>query len=303
MSSLGSAALSSVTFDYVRQLVYDHSAIVLDDDKQYLVSTRLRPVLQKHDEKDVEQLVRRLRAGRATEIIEDVVDALTTNETLFFRDQHPFDALAQTLIPEAMERNQTTRSLFIWSAAASTGQEAYSVLMTIKERIPELANWNLRLVCTDISKTALNRAQEGRYSEHEMSRGLPPLLRNRYFERDAKHYRAVASLRAVPEFRQLNLTAPWYGLPRFDIVLLRNVLIYFDQKTREGIFTQLARFTKPGGAVLLGGAETNGPAGFERRMVGRTLVFERAESGVSKKLGQQGFRKKLGGNNANSHCR
>jgi chemotaxis protein methyltransferase CheR len=204
-----------------------------------------------------------------------VVDALTINETSFFRDAHPFEALRTHILPELIEKRRASRTLRIWCAACSSGQEPYSVALTIKEHFPELAGWRVELVGTDLSPTMLDRAREGRYSRLEVNRGLPARLLVKYFEQDGTDYRIDDSVRRMVTFRPHNLASPWPSLPQTDVVFMRNVLIYFGLETKREILTKVKRVLRPDGYLLLGGAETTVHVDdtFTRTPIGRTTFY------------------------------
>jgi chemotaxis protein methyltransferase CheR len=249
--------LSELDSSYVRELARSHAAIVLDEDKEYLIEARLRPVVRQTGARSIAELVAMLRQGRQTHLRDLVIDALTTNETSWFRDGHPFVALRDHILPELIAARQAVRSLTIWCAAASTGQEPYSVAILIRERFPELAGWRLRIVATDISHTALEQARAGLYGELEIRRGMPASLTARYFEQVGAKFRLAEQVRAMVELRTLNLAREWAAVPRCDLVLLRNVMIYFDPVTKAQILDRMAdRVLRPDGALVLGAAES-----------------------------------------------
>ena len=185
-----------------------------------------------------------------------VVEAMTTNETFFFRDRAPFDLFRDVLLPEAMARRAAQRRLRIWCAAASTGQEPYSLAMMLHEAAPRLAGWTVDLVATDLSTEVLEKARAGLYSHFEVQRGLPVQLLIKHFEPVGEQWRIAAPLRQMVDFRPLNLLQPFDGLGSFDIVYCRNVLIYFDAATKGDVLARISASLSPDGAVLLGAAET-----------------------------------------------
>ena len=185
-----------------------------------------------------------------------VVEAMTTNETSFFRDNHPFEALRTELIPAAMKRNAGVRRLSVWSAASSTGQELYTIAMVLDTTFPQLAGWSVNLYGTDLSTDVLARARAGRFSPLEVNRGLPAPMLVKYFERSGSEYEIDSKLRKWTKFDQMNLAEPWPALPLFDVVFCRNVLIYFDIPVRKKILEKIRRTLAPGGCLILGAAET-----------------------------------------------
>jgi chemotaxis protein methyltransferase CheR len=242
-------------FDFVRRLLRERSAIVLDEGKQYLVEARLAPLVRQHNLGSITELVARLRAAGGNGLHLEVVEALVTNETSFFRDHHPFEALRKEVIPELMRRRASERRLHIWCAASSTGQEPYSLAMLLREHFPELARWQVTLRASDLSRDTLARAREGRYNQVEVNRGLPATLLLKYFQQHGTSWQLNAGIRAMVEFQQLNLAQPWPPLPPVDLVLMRNVMIYFDVPTKRTILGRVARLLRPDGYLLLGGAE------------------------------------------------
>lgn len=243
-------------FDYIRRLVQERCAIALDDGKEYLVESRLTPLVKQLNLGSISELVARLRHQPNNGLPRQVVEAMVTTESSFFRDNHPFEALRKTVLPDLLRLRQAERQLNIWCAACSHGQEPYSVAMLLREHFPELATWNVSLLATDISRDALARARAGRYNQVEANRGLPASLLVRYFEQHGTDWQIQSSLRGKVEFRELNLAQPWPTLPRMDLIMIRNVMIYFDIPTKKSILGRLARLLKPDGYLLLGGAET-----------------------------------------------
>jgi chemotaxis protein methyltransferase CheR len=271
--------ISQVEFDYLRQLVRNCSAIEIDADKQYLAELRLSPLLPESNASSVQELLARLRTQQFGGLHRRVVDAMTNNETWFFRDFHPFQALETHIIPEMITRRETQRQLNIWSAASSTGQEAYSVAMILRERFA-IPQWRFSILATDISERVLNRAQTGIYSQQEVNRGLPARMLANYFQRNATNWELQRHVREMVTFRMLNLSTPWNSIPPVDILLLRNVLIYFDIPTRKRIFAWARRTLRPDGYMLLGAAETtlNVDDNFERVQFGNTVCYRQRQS-------------------------
>lgn len=243
-------------FEYVCRVVRDRSAVVLEPGKEYLVESRLSPLAREMQLESVAQLIDRLRAGGDPGLLTRVVEAMVTNETSFFRDRTPFDSLQRAILPRLIRQRQSERRLNIWSAACSTGQEPYSVAMLIREHFPELLDWNLTLVATDLSTEVLDRARAGLYNQAEVNRGLPISLLMKYFTQQGTQWGLTDPVRRMVSFRELNLTRAWPALPRMDVVMMRNVMIYFDIPTRKDILSRVARLLHPDGYLLLGGAET-----------------------------------------------
>ncbi len=242
-------------FERIRKLVYERAAIVLEPGKEYLVEARLAPVAQAHGFVSVNDLCRAVDRHCA-QLLAEIVEVMTTNETSFFRDQYPFEALKQTILPDLVQQRAPQRRLRIWCAACSSGQEPYSIAMLIDEHFPLLASWNVSIYATDISKAVLARARAGRFSQLEVSRGLSPAQLARYFVRDGVDWELKPSFRRRVRFEELNLAGRWPILERFDLVLLRNVLIYFDQPTKIAILTRVQQQLAGDGLLMLGGSET-----------------------------------------------
>jgi len=262
-------------FEYLQDLLHRHSAIVLSEDKHYLVEARLAPIARDLGLATVEEVVREVQKGADRGLQERVVEAMTTNETSWFRDIRPFDALRDVIFPEIIERNRATRTLSIWSAACSTGQELYSIALLLDEHFPEVEHWHLELLGTDLNNTVVERARAGSFSGLEINRGLPAKMIALHFRRDGANFVISDRVRAQVRFERRNLAEPWTGLSRFDLILLRNVLIYFDQPTKKRILEAAGRQLADGGHLALGGAES--PLGitdvFTPRIVGGATFY------------------------------
>lgn len=248
-------SLSPTEADFVRKLVYDRSAIVLDESKEYLIKSRLESLALETGHESIDALLGETRRGTVG-LESKVVEALTTNETSFFRDVAPFECLKKNLLPKVLEKRQTSRSLTIWCAACSTGQEPYSISMLLHEHFPNLADWNVRIFGTDISDQVLERARSGRYRQLEVNRGLPATMLIKYFTRSGTQWEVVEHVRKRVEFSNLNLIGEWKLSRRPDIVFLRNVLIYFDVPTKRKILERVAREMIRDGGLFLGASET-----------------------------------------------
>ncbi len=267
--------ISVPEFEYLRKLLRDNAAIVLDGDKQYLAESRLAPLLTKEGFSSVQNMLAQMRVRPSAELHRKVLDAMTNNETWFFRDGDPFEALRTTLLPELIQRRQNERKLTIWSAAASSGQEIYSTAMMIRERFPGLLAWNLNLLATDISAKVLQRAEQGRYTQLEVNRGLPIQLLTKYFEQRGIEWEISAAVRRMVTFRLMNLAEPWLQVQPTDLIFLRNVMIYFDVQTKRKILDRVARTLAPDGYLFLGCAETtlNLSDAFERVQCGKMFCY------------------------------
>ena len=249
--------ISQSDFEFVRKLLYQRSAMALGDNKAYLVEARLSDLIQNGDCDNFAELMERLRSRRDRRHEDLVVEAMTINETWFYRDSHPFEALRETILPRLIEERAATRRLNIWCAASSTGQEPYSVAMLLHRHFPDVAhNWKVSFVATDISQDALAAARRGLYGRHEVARGLPDDLRARYFSPDGDRWQLDKTIRDMVRFEQLNLAGPWPLMDRLDLVMIRNVLIYFDLETKRDIFRRIRQLMQPWGYMMLGAAET-----------------------------------------------
>jgi chemotaxis protein methyltransferase CheR len=263
------AELTPADFDLIRGLVRQQSAIVLEQDKHYLIETRLQMLAKSDGLPGVEALMAEVRAGKRHA---RVVEAMTTNETSFFRDLLPFEAFRKLVLPELTAKRAAERRLRIWCAACSTGQEPYSVAMLLREHSPGLKDWNVQLLASDLATSVLERARRAVFNQLEVNRGLPAPLLLKYFHKDGAQWLLKDEIRAMVEFQQMNLIAPWPALPQMDVVFLRNVLIYFDVEIKRQILARVRRLLRPDGFLFLGGAETtlNLDDAFER------VPFERS---------------------------
>lgn len=272
-----STTMSSETYAYVRDLVYKRSAIVLEVGKEYLVEARLGPVARQAGLPSIDELAQKLRSDERSALVTQVVEAMTTNETSFFRDVHPFESLKTKILPELIAARASTRSLRIWCAAASTGQEPYSIAMILKEHFPQLETWNVQIVATDINSTVLARARSGVFRPLEVNRGLPAPMLVKYFEREGADWRIKAGVRSLVSFQELNLLdAQWPIFGPQDAVFIRNVLIYFDVPTKRQILGRIRKLLRPDGYLFLGGAETtvNIDDEYQSTRVGQSLCYQ-----------------------------
>jgi chemotaxis protein methyltransferase CheR len=268
-------ALPADDFAYLARLMHERAAIVLESGKEYLALSRLDPLAREMGG-SVADLVSRLRLDASeSPLHERVLDALTTNETTFFRDLEPFESLRRTVLPELIERRARTRTLSIWSAGCSSGQEPYSIAMSIREHFPELSTWTLSILGTDISPTMLERARRGRYGQLEVNRGLPAHLLVRHFTRVGVEWEIEESIRRMVRFQRRNLITEWRGLPPFDLVFMRNVMIYFDVESKRDVLAHMHQQVAANGYLLLGSSETTYHLSdsFERQLDGRTAWY------------------------------
>lgn len=274
--------ISTPEFDYLRSLVRAQAGILIDPGKEYLVESRLQPLCRREGLASFDELVKKLRAPLAQGLAQKVVDAMTTNETTFFRDVEPFEVLRKFVLPTLIESRKATRRLSIWYAASSTGQEPYSVSMLIQEHFPQLLSWDLQQLATDISPTVLARAREGRYGQVEMNRGLPATYLVKYFNKLGNDWQLKDSVRKMVRFEELNLVKPWPAMGHVDIVMIRNVMIYFDVDAKRQILGRIRSMLRPDGYMFLGGAETtmNLDDGFVREQYDRAGCY-RPKSAVA----------------------
>jgi chemotaxis protein methyltransferase CheR len=249
-------SLAAADFDYIRDVVRRHSAIVLEPGKEYLVESRLVPLARKEGEQSIASLVAKMRAERTGALTGRVVDAMTTNETSFFRDNHPFDAMVKHVLPELVRARATERRLSIWCGASSSGQEPYTLTMLLKDVLTAHPGWSANLLATDLSAEMLERTKAGVYTQLEVNRGLPVAMLVRHFDKVGTQWQVKPELRAMVKTRPLNLAVPFPPIGTFDVVFLRNVLIYFDAPTKKAVLQRVRQVLRPDGYLFLGGAET-----------------------------------------------
>jgi chemotaxis protein methyltransferase CheR len=268
--------ISPTDFDFVRAMVRKESAIALEPGKEYLVESRLTTLARQIGLVTADQLIEEVRRKPDNGLRYKIVEAMTTNETSFFRDVAPFDALREHVLPDLIARRAEQKALRIWCGAASTGQEPYSLAMLIREHFPALASWRVEIVATDISREVLDRARTGRYSQLEVNRGLPASMLVKYFEKEGIAWRVKAPLRDMITFREMNLIGNWTGVDNADIVMMRNVLIYFDVTIKKQILANVRRILRADGYFMLGSAEStmNIDDKYKRVSVGRTSCYQ-----------------------------
>jgi chemotaxis protein methyltransferase CheR len=248
--------MTAQDFQVICKLLQERSAIVLEAGKEYLVETRLAPIMHELQLNSIAELIAQLRCQPGNGLYRQVVEAMVTTESSFFRDHHPFEDLRKVVIPDLIERRRDERRLHIWCAASSTGQEPYSLALLIREHFPQLVGWRISLLASDLSRQVLDRARAGRYRQIEVNRGLPAALLVKYFEQHGTDWQLKPAIRSMVDFQEINLAQAWPALPRLDLVLIRNVMIYFDVETKKAILGRLSRVLRPDGYLLLGGAET-----------------------------------------------
>jgi len=242
-------------YEYLRKFLKDHSGLDLSAEKHYLIESRLLPLARKSGLDGIGELVQKLKAGSAV-FVSQVVEAMTTNETFFFRDKVPFDHFREVIMPELLQARANRKSVRIWCAAGSTGQEPYSLAMCLKEMNAALSGWRVEILATDLSQDVLEKSKAGIYSQFEVQRGLSIQMLVKYFKQTGELWQINADMRAMVHHRQLNLLHDFSQLGAFDVIFCRNVLIYFDQERKVNIFNRLARATEPDGFLVLGAAET-----------------------------------------------
>ncbi|KAA0685427.1 CheR family methyltransferase [Azospirillum brasilense] len=243
-------------FDMFSTLLKQRSGLVLTRDKAYLLESRLMPVARKWNMKGLEELASSVRTRKDEALLRDITEAMTTNESSFFRDQKPFDQFKQIVLPRLLEARSAKRSIRIWSAACSSGQEAYSLAMLLNDDAAKLAGWRIEIVGTDISAEMVERSKSGIYTQFEVQRGLPIQMLVKHFKQQGDKWQISQQLRQMASFREFNLLGDLSGLGQFDIVFCRNVLIYFDQPTKTKVLEAIARQMPQDGVLYLGGAET-----------------------------------------------
>ncbi len=250
-------AIQPQDFTFLTGLIREQAGIVLDAGKEYLIESRLMPLAKQMGIATLADLTSALRKTPKGELAERVIDAMTTNETTFFRDFFPFEALRLHLIPELLKKRSANKELNFWCGAASSGQESYSIAMMMLEHFPQVAlDWKFQYFSTDISKEMLDRCRKGAYTQVEVNRGLPALLLAKYFAPAEGNWYISDKVKRLVQFRPLNLLDPLPPMPPMDIVFMRNVLIYFDVEVKKAILAKVRKILKPDGYLFLGGAET-----------------------------------------------
>lgn len=274
MSTNSVTQISPDNYALLQTQVYRDSGIVLDDSKIYLVESRLAAIVEQEQLGTLNDLCALLKATGSPALRQKVVEAMTTNETLFFRDPPAFEALSETVLPELLERRRSMRRLSIWSAAASSGQEAYSIAMTLLEK--DLAGWQIRILGTDLNARVLDRARKGRYMQIEVNRGLPENYRRKYFRPEGSEWQLCDEVRRMVEFQTFDLRQSAAALGQFDLVLCRNVLIYFDVDTKKTILREIRGCLGDGGYLLLGCAENtfNLDHHFTQKIIGKAAFYQ-----------------------------
>jgi chemotaxis protein methyltransferase CheR len=273
------AAITDENYGFLQKYVYTASGIVLDASKLYLIESRLAPLVRVERLKSLDELCQQIRVDSTSLLSRKVVEAMTTNETLFFRDVVTFDALRKAVIPRLMKAKTPGRKLSIWSAASSTGQEAYSTAMMLLEM--GIRPDEVEILGTDLSEQVLDRARKGRFLQIEVNRGLPSNFLLKYFRQDGLEWQIDESVRKMVKFRYMDLRGDTRGLAPFDLVMCRNVLIYFDVETKKSILGNIHRILNPAGTLLLGCAETiiNLHEGFTTETVEGAITYRSRKAG------------------------
>lgn len=253
-------------FDVYRQLLLDQSGLDLTQDKTYLLESRLKPVAKKWGYPTLEMMTMALNGVPEPGLINDIVEAMTTNETSFFRDGKPFESFEKHILPYLAQTRAKAKNLRIWCAASSSGQEPYSLAIALKELQPQLPNWKIQILATDISEEILQQAAEGRYTQFEVQRGLPVQLLMKYFKQDDDKWQLDESIRSMVTFYRLNLIEDMRKLDMFDIVFCRNVLIYFNEETKRTVIENMLEHMEPDGFMVLGSSES--PLGITDKIKG-----------------------------------
>lgn len=268
--------LSQAQFDFICQVVRQHSGIVLGDDELFLMETQIMPVARHFGFNNVSDMISEMQGKRRLDIENEITEILIPSDTCFFRDVHPFNALKTDVIPELIRLRSTERSLAIWCGACSTGQEPWSIAMILHDQFPQLLDWNLEIIATDYSEDLLERAREGVYNQLEINRGLPVQMLTKFFTHDRIAWRLKDRLRQTVQYRQLNLLHPWHELQKMDLVFMRNVLSYFDLPTKQAILTQVRNQLKPDGYLFLGADEstTDIDTSFQSQTVGQASYYQ-----------------------------
>ena len=267
------AVIDPKNYKFLQEHVYSHSGIVLEGDKHYLFECRLAPIVRQLGLESIDDLCALIQLSHHPEVGHHVVEAMTTNETYFFRDLSQYDAIRTVLLPRLIEDRGDTKKLRFWSAASSTGQEAYSLAMLLIEA--GLSNWNIQILGTDFSSQVVERARSGRYQQIEVNRGLPATLLIKHFRRSGTDWRLSDQVRRMVSFETIDLRRSMRALGPFDLVFCRNVMIYFDATTKMNILKELHGTMFRGGWLLLGGAETafGVEEYFEKLTVGNATVY------------------------------
>jgi len=278
--------MNSQDFQLFGDIVRERSGLVLTEEKVYLLESRLVPLARRRGLDSLEDLAEEVRRHRDERVLSEITEAMTTNETFFFRDNKPFDTFKNVVLPRLLETRASQKSLRIWNAACSTGQEPYSLAMLLKEEAAKMAGWRVEIMATDISDEVLEKAKAGLYSQFEVQRGLPIQLMVKYFQQVGEMWQIDSSMRAMVKFQKKNLLEDLNSLGKFDVVFCRNVLIYFDQPTKSQVLGKISNIMANDGALFLGGAETVlGICDDFKPVDGQKGVYTSANNGLLAKAG------------------
>ena len=269
-------SLGAENFAFLRAMVRKEIGIVVDADRDYVAEARLSRLAAQEGFGSVEELIEDYRA-RPVPLHEKVLDAMTNNETWFFRDLQQFEAIRDVMLPHVIAARSPRRRLVLWSAACSTGQEPYSLAMLLRQHFPALLSWDVHIFATDYSSVALAKAESGLYSQLEIERGSPGAMLSRFFSRNGPHWLIAPEIRRMVRFRQINLTRPWRAAPFADLILLRNVLIYFDDPTRMAVVRAAREHLADDGYLLVGAAESilDVDSGLRMEQINKTCCYRR----------------------------
>ncbi len=264
-------------FRFFSTLVKESSGIALTKGKEYLLESRLNELARVLGMKDINELYKKAKFNPTPKLKEQIIEAMTTNETYFFRDQHPFEALKSNIIPELIEVRKSKKQLKFWSAACSTGQEPYSIAIILEEHFPNIKTWRREIIASDISQQAIDKGRDGRFTQVEVNRGLPIQLLIKYFKQQGAFWMIDPKLKKMIRFKKLNLMGPLIGINNIDVIMCRYVLIYFDQETKKAILNKLVKVLNPGGYLFLGATETpvGLPTNMKRRTFGRATCWQK----------------------------
>ena len=270
-------------FELIAEILKDRSGLALNKEKAYLLESRLNPVARKWNFSGFDELAQVIRTKKDEALLVDVTEAMTTNESFFFRDQKPFDQFSTIVLPHLLEARASRRSIRIWSAACSSGQEPYTLAMLLKEQANKLAGWRVEIIATDLSNEILDKAKDGLYSQFEVQRGLPISLLVKNFTQVGERWQIDDSLRRMVKFQKLNLLGNLSSLGKFDVVFCRNVLIYFDTPTKTRVLDAISEMLPLDGFFYLGGAETVlGTSDRFQIMPGNRGIYSLAKDGGEK---------------------
>ena len=265
----------NINYKFIQKFALNQAGIALDDDKKYFVETRLYPIIKAEGYRNIDDLVIQMKLPNSGRLHDKIIDALTTNETLFFRDYHYFDGLRKSFIPHLMECRKHSKQMRVWSCACSSGQEPYSFAILLREYFPELCNWNVDITGTDLSSSILNKAKDAVYSQMEVNRGLPINLLVKYFTQTADGWELNPQVRKMVDFKRMNIIKDSITFNNIDVIFIRNVLYYFTEEQKDKVLERLHSVLSPEGILLLGGTETmpNMEKLFQKNMDGRFIYY------------------------------